>query len=65
LITGTSTGGIIALGLAMETLAEEIARFYETGTGDTGTPYSIRGPHRIREGEWRGKKGQEEEKVSA
>jgi len=30
-----------------------------------GTPYSIRGPHRIREGEWRGKKGQEEEKVSA
>ena len=30
LITGTSTGGIIAIGLAMETPAEEIARFYET-----------------------------------
>jgi uncharacterized protein len=27
---GTSTGGIIAIGLAMETPAKEIARFYET-----------------------------------
>lgn len=30
LLTGTSTGGIIAIGLAMETPAKEIARFYET-----------------------------------
>jgi patatin-like phospholipase/acyl hydrolase len=30
LITGTSTGGIIAIGLAMGATAEEIARFYET-----------------------------------
>jgi patatin-like phospholipase/acyl hydrolase len=30
LITGTSTGGIIALGLAMGAPAEDIARFYET-----------------------------------
>src|SRR5262249_54034253 len=30
LITGTSTGGIIAIGLAMGATAEEISRFYET-----------------------------------
>ena len=30
LITGTSTGGIIAIGLAMGASAEEIKRFYET-----------------------------------
>ena len=30
LITGTSTGGIIAIGLAMGTSAEEICQFYET-----------------------------------
>src|SRR6516165_10764768 len=30
LITGTSTGGIIAIGLAIGTTAEEICRFYET-----------------------------------
>jgi patatin-like phospholipase/acyl hydrolase len=30
LITGTSTGGIIAIGLAMGATAEEICRFYET-----------------------------------
>jgi patatin-like phospholipase/acyl hydrolase len=30
LITGTSTGGILAIGLAMGTSAEEINRFYET-----------------------------------
>ena len=30
LITGTSTGGIIAIGLAMGASAEEISRFYET-----------------------------------
>src|SRR4051794_587667 len=29
LITGTSTGGIIAIGLAMGTTAEEICKFYE------------------------------------
>jgi patatin-like phospholipase/acyl hydrolase len=29
LITGTSTGGIIAIGLAMGATAEEICRFYE------------------------------------
>src|SRR6516162_8448241 len=29
LITGTSTGGIIAIGLAMGAAAEEIGRFYE------------------------------------
>ena len=31
LITGTSTGGIIAIALAMGATAEEIARFDETG----------------------------------
>src|SRR5437016_4423935 len=30
LITGTSTGGIIAIGLAMGATAEEVRRFYET-----------------------------------
>jgi patatin-like phospholipase/acyl hydrolase len=30
LITGTSTGGIIAIGLAMGATAEEVCRFYET-----------------------------------
>src|SRR6516162_3737699 len=30
LLTGTSTGGIIAIGLAMGATAEEISRFYET-----------------------------------
>jgi patatin-like phospholipase/acyl hydrolase len=30
LITGTSTGGIVAIGLAMGATAEEICRFYET-----------------------------------
>jgi patatin-like phospholipase/acyl hydrolase len=30
LITGTSAGGIIAIGLAMGATAEEICRFYET-----------------------------------
>jgi patatin-like phospholipase/acyl hydrolase len=31
LLTATSTGGIIAIALAMGATAEEIARFYETG----------------------------------
>jgi patatin-like phospholipase/acyl hydrolase len=31
LLTATSTGGIIAIALAMGAMAEEIARFYETG----------------------------------